>query len=517
MRLALNVYLLKKSSRLHEALDLNGFTPIGQVNVGAGKTSALYVRTSGSQPEWMRAMYALSQGFNNTYGSSSVQGLLPLRHKQRWFVITFGHSWQRVSLKHIEPGFGTRCVLNLAEADSLRSIRRDRVADASIQAIEQISDGDEISGFGMDIERDLLRGVKAQVDERHRFGFSVVGGDSFKGTIDFEADSLIGFCRRALRSFGRNDLSRKFPWFDKIKAVTDPSVTEALDERLAKAVSLGVRSVSLTVPDLLSWDQYDTFSFRASRRGAFPVAEPLTIGQWRSAHCQGKVSIDAIARANVYAYKSGAAHLVEKWPLRACIGATIKFRGQVFVTQRGSWFRVEPSFVKQTNQFVADVAVDSKYFPRLASASETEGDYNTRVSRSFGSRYLLLDRKLVRVVDRSSVEVCDLLRIDRALVCVKPWGGSSGSLSHLFNQAIVSAQLLRSSDEFCASVDALIPSGRFKDVWQKCVDEPRATYVLAILRGVPATSLPFFAKVALVNCVRSLRQMRIDLRYAIIT
>lgn len=517
MGLAINVYLLRKGALPSDALDLTDFQPVAQVPVGFGATGTLHIRTSGAQPEWLQALSQLSGGIPGGYSTSSVQGLLPLRYKQRWFVATFGHAWQRVASHLVEPDFGVRCVLNLAEPNALRSIRRDRVADASIQAIEQRAENDGIAGFGMDIERDLLRGVKAQVDESFGFGAHVAGADAFKGTIDLSSDTLLGFCRRALGFYGRRGVARKFSWFDKIRAVKDPYLLEKLEGRLVKAISLGVRSITLTIPDLLAWDQYDTFSFERARRRALPVSEPLTIKQWRSAHVAGRVSAEHVQDARVYAYKSGHYHLVEKWALRICINATIKCAGSTFVTQRGSWYQVEPDFVKQTDAAVGSIPVDNVRFPRLASASETEGAYNERVAQSFGSRYCYLDRQLVQVVGRSSIEVCDLLRFDGAMVCVKPWGGKSASLSHLFQQAVVSGQLISSHPPFHKGVDAVISKPAYKAIWAaECGKSSGGVYILGTIRGVAKEQLPFFAKVALVNCVRSLTQMRFEVRYAVI-
>jgi uncharacterized protein (TIGR04141 family) len=517
MRLTLNVYLLRKKIFPSQALDLTDFHAVAQIPIGYGASGTLLVRSSHAQPEWLKILSSLVGGINNVYSSAAVQGLLSLRHKQRWFVITFGHAWQRIDLRFVEPDFGVRCVLNLAEPNSLRSIRRDRVADASIQAIEQRAENDEISGFGMDIERDMLRGVKAQVDEAYGFGAHVVGADAFKGTVDLSGDTILRFCRRALGFYGRSSVSKKFAWFDKIKAVKDLSVISKLENRLARAVSLGVRSITLTIPDLLAWDQYDTFSFARTKRGQLPVAEDLTIKQWRGAHTSGRLSIKDLDDGYVFAYKSGQLHLVEKWPLRRCINATVKCEGGTFVTQRGDWYRVEPDFVKQTDIAVSSISLDKIRFPKLESLTETEGNYNIRVSKSFASRYFYLDRRLVKVVGKSSIEVCDLLRFDGAMVCIKPWGGKSESLSHLFQQAVVSAQLISSHPPFLEGVDKVITSPGYKRIW---VAEGKKTsggvYVLGVIRGVPKEQLPFFAKVALVNCALALTQMRFDVRYAVI-
>ncbi|MCW0389197.1 hypothetical protein NB722_003736 [Xanthomonas sacchari] len=515
--LPLNIYLLKKGRLPDNQIDLSDFKATISIPVDKNYYSTLYFKVSGSEPEWITSLKSIANSDIDFAKSASPQAILFIRHKQRWFVATFGHAWQKAASADIEPDFGTRCVLNIAKTESLSSIRRDRVADSAIQAIEQIPESDDISRFGMDVERDILRGVKAKVDKSYRFGHSVVGGDSFKGTIDLSSDSIGAFCRRALKCYGRKDISVNFPWFDKIKPINDDAIIDKLETRLARAISLRVKFITLSVPELLAWDEFDAYSFTKLRKGHLPVSEPLTIEQWRNAHVTGRVIPSTLRSSSVYAYKAGQTHLSRKWDIRQCINATIKFKTETYITQLGKWYKVDNNFVKEIHERVALIPSEKRRFPKLKYTGESEGDYNKRIGNSFRSRYYYLDKDLIPVVGRSSIEVCDLLRFDGSMVCVKPWGGRSQDLSHLFQQAIVAGQLLADHPPFIAGVSNKILNPRFKAIWDKeATKKSGARFVLAIIRGVPKERLPFFAQVALVTCFRNLREMRFDVSYAVI-
>ncbi|WP_080960715.1 DUF6119 family protein [Xanthomonas arboricola] len=513
-RVATNIYLLKKGRNPFEEIKIDDFTPVFEIPVGNSKKAMLYFKISGGEPDWLLALKDLS-GFTGAIGaSSSPQAMLFVRSGQRWFVITFGHAWQRVANAGIISDFGSRCVLNMADPDSLVSIRRDRIASDSLQAIEQIPDKDEIHRFGMDIEQDLLRGVKARINYSLGFGEMVVGSESFKCTIDLEKIKIIELCRRALNFYGRNTVAKNFDWFNKIRNETDENKIKHLEIRLARSISLGLKTVILNIPDLLAWDQYDIFSYKKSKKGSYPTSEPLDAIHWRKAHAKGKVTPQIIHDSCVYAYKSGQTHLVTKWPLRKCLNATVKLGKELYVTQSGAWYKVANDFLYETDQSIAKIPLDNRRYPKIKT-SETEGQYNKRLSTEFKSRYFHLDKNLIHVTGRSYIEVCDLLRYDGALICIKPWGGRSQDISHLLQQAIVSGQLLASHPPYTLGVRQKFATSGFKKIWDReATKKSDAVFVLTLLRGCKKENLPFFAKVALVSCVRNLTQMRYRVMYA---
>lgn len=133
---------------------------------------------------------------------------------------------------------------------------------------------------------------------------------------------------------------------------------------------------------------------------------------------------------------------------------------------------------------------------------------------------LLMDKKLiVHGGGKSKFEVCDLFTENGHLICVKPWGGKSGDLSHLFAQARNSIELINNDPLYRAKVRKYIDSvgPQFALSWDYICDEPKeAEVVLAILRGCPKGELPFFAKLSLASCVDDLRKMRFRAAYLVI-
>lgn len=513
-KLALNVYLLRgEIDEPLKVVDVSKFTEKVNISAGDGATAELFYGESESPPEWFTQLKPLFDRVGpQDLRTRTVGGVLTCKVDDRWFVASFGHGWQRIKTAAVEPNFGIRCVLNLCKKDGLKAIRRDRISDDYIQAIEQIPDEDDIFRFGIDVDRDLLRGVKAGSPKGENFGPQVVGSDAFKAEIDLGKETISSFLNRCLSLYSRADYKSNFSWIDNVSAVRDAQLIAELERRLVRAVGIGISGISLCVPEFLSWDGYDTFSFSPARRGQAPVSEPLTISQWKASagfkSAGARVAVADLTSNFVYARSTARPELRGKWTLLECLHGVIKFKRERYLAHGGQWFRIAAEFVKQIDEKLAQIPESTLTFPSPKLA-EPEGEYNERVSKASASTFQLLDKKnVMHGGGKSRIEICDLLTADGQMVCVKPWGGSSGSLSHLFQQALVSAQLVYEDEVFQRSASAKIKSSH-KSAWKSVCDPTVDTeIVLAVLRGPKKEHLPFFAKVSMVTTASALKRMR---------
>lgn len=518
-RFAVNVYLLREGiGTPSDVLDFSGLSDSIPVGVGPENVVANlhYGRTSGP-PDWLVKLFQMSPRSTELPQGASISGLLPILAAGRYFILTFGHAWQKIKPNLIESNFGIRCVLNLAETDSLRGIRRDRIAEDTLQAIEQIPDSDDISRFGMDLEKDLLRGVKAKVDPALGFGRWVAGGDSFKTSLDLSKETFATFLDRCFGLYNSQVYKKRFEWVDNIVPLRDAGLVGKLEEKLSELIESKSPAVVMSAPSLLHWDDHDYFSFERKKRGQEPCANSLDVGHWvEYAALKGlKINPETLHRECIYAFRQGGQNF-EHWPLIECIHSVVPFDGRIFLAHAGFWFELSPNFVADIERRVEKIRASEAFLPK-ASIKEKEGDYNDRAASNSAGLLLLLDKKLIwHGGGQSRFELCDLLSQDGQLVCVKPWGGGSGSLSHLFYQAKNVATLINRDPDFVMKVRRHISSidSDFVDVWDYICRYPNeAEVVLAVMRGCDKNSLPFFAKLALCDCVDDLRSMRFEASY----
>jgi uncharacterized protein (TIGR04141 family) len=125
--------------------------------------------------------------------------------------------------------------------------------------------------------------------------------------------------------------------------------------------------------------------------------------------------------------------------------------------------------------------------------------------------YLCLDKKLIRTEQHPrGIEACDLLGPDNELLHVKRLDNSV-SASHLFNQAIVSAEALKreplAQQRFRERVLEIGNGAR------TLPDGYRPRKVVLAFGGRSATPLAFFtfSQVTLVRCAQRLRMLDVEL------
>jgi uncharacterized protein (TIGR04141 family) len=142
---------------------------------------------------------------------------------------------------------------------------------------------------------------------------------------------------------------------------------------------------------------------------------------------------------------------------------------------------------------------------------ETESDYNNRAAETLGC--FLLDKKLIKSnKTTTSIELCDLLTLDRQMIHVKHRKGGSAGLSHLFSQGSVAAEILLGDREFRKAArtvlgrisrDArnLIPLDGFRSS-----DYDVVFLILGDSSESVKSNLPFFSKVNLSRASENLTQ-----------
>lgn len=145
--------------------------------------------------------------------------------------------------------------------------------------------------------------------------------------------------------------------------------------------------------------------------------------------------------------------------------------------------------------------------------SWSEADYNTYVSRS-DPRFLLLDRSLIEIPSsRGRFEPCDLLGPNDELIHVKR-PRDSASFGHLFNQALVSAEILGSfADARKALADAVRERGAGRVLSPDF--QPRDVVLAFPSRGgpvVPVQRIPALVRVTLVRATQALASRGVTLR-----
>ena len=463
--------------------------------VGAVYASPVSVKT----PDWLPF---LSEGMEaapdiKTSTASAVLLLTsPAGHK---FALTFGYGRYLVSPISYVRDFGIRVALNSLDPEQIRSVDMRRVEGLTVTTRRQASRASGLPTFGVNKRHDLIQSV-AGLPEDETLGKRFEGSDAFTLATYVDFDDLGAKCDELYALYEADTYTKEFAFVDNLRVVREPERIAELDTKLEEALDADdLAKMHLAQPEAESLA--DINSYRYTARG--PEHLELDAADMIAERRAAELPLTTEALSNQYvrvSYGHQPGHDLAKWPLYDCIVfETQDAEGNVFMLSAGVWHRASKEFVDEVNAQLATVPTCDIVFPN-AYEGEHEGDYNIRAAQMLGCA--CTDRQNVRLPNQTPIELCDLMTDLGQLVHVKR-KTQSATLSHLFNQGLVSAELLLQARPFREASRAvlveldpemaeLVPLDGF---------DPATFEVVYAIVASPGTelpaSLPLFSKITL--------------------
>lgn len=418
------------------------------------------------------------------------------------FAVTFGTGRFLLEPLKLEQRFGLLVALNSIDEKGVRSIDKqsfDRLATQSrIQASRNASPLD----FGLDVEQDLLRGVVGTPSDG-TIGETVAGLDALHVNWRGALESLPRQLRVYLKKYSEKRYKKTFSWIDQILEVRDESIKAKLDNSLVDVLQSNNRHRCWMAPDgIIDWPAISTFQFGQSHKA--PRFSTLSLESFLE-HIGdlGELSADLLSRKTVRALRADDT-VAHEWPALRCMYTEIELGDRVFMLNAGKWYSIAKTFTDEVQQVVEKIPMHSLGIPEYDDKSETH--YNRRVAALHSSQFSLVDREIIRHGGpHGQIEFCDLYSKDRDIVHLKRFSSSS-TLSHLFSQAVVSGELLRSDATFRSKANLLLSEAHKIKNPNSELEVGQYRIIFGIIGGHGSCSkLPFFSRVTLKNAYQRLR------------
>lgn len=439
----------------------------------------------------------------------STSGAFIVQADDRLFAITFGQGRFILKPESFEERFGLLVTLNSVPADALRSIDKRTFIDDQNSRV-QTSQAAAALAFGVDIERDLIRGLVGRPSQVE-LGRKLAGADSLTATIDVEIPELRRLLRRYLKAFKSKDYQSTFPWVDKVKQLRPKGeLAQALNDKLVEKLRLAwankgiVDDCWLAVPDIVDWAAVSGFKFTHSKREG--VASDLHLPGLVMQFPKEDPSVDFL-RMHYAMSVNDEEQVIDRWPIYRCIHCELDYEDKSYILSAGHWFQVAKDFVDDVTDYVASIPEFDIPLPIYNHNSEDH--YNKELVANSGGVWDLMDKKLVPVGGiYDKVEFCDAYT-DRILLHVKHYGSSS-VLGHLFNQGLVSGELLRTHDTFVTLVNEKLSASHqlaLPNAVPRDVSDYSVVFAIISQSQKPGLHMPFFAKVVLKSVCSRLREL----------
>ncbi|MCD9125400.1 DUF6119 family protein [Luteimonas fraxinea] len=496
------IYLLRDTIKCAEDGLVEGAVP-HEISDGPSTFGRLFVKPTRARPPSWAPLFEgyVERRLLGTVQSSSAVFMVPV--EDRIFALTFGQGRFLLHPDAYEERFGLIVTLNSIKSDALRSMDKRALVDDQNSRVQTSQTAAAVS-FGVDIERDLVRGIVGRPTDP-ALGRRLAGADALTVTTDVEVPGLRKLLRRYLKKFESKDYQENFPWVDHVRQlIPKGQAATRLDQMLIERMKHAWRSNGivdgcwLAVPDIVDWSIVDGFKFTQSRSEG--VSNDLHLPGLVQAFPDEEPTLQFLRKHYALAVDDEE-HIVNRWPVYRCIHCEIDEDGKSFIMSAGRWFEIDRTFVGSVEQAFADIPRFDGELPIYNHSNE--GDYNEFVATQSGGKWCLMDKKMLSVGGiHDKVEFCDLYG-SKQLVHIKHYG-SSAVLGHLFNQGLVSGELLKSHQPYVALANAELSKAHQLEADQG--DEKftaRDVSGFSVVFGIisqseqPNLHLPFFAKVVL--------------------
>ncbi len=450
--------------------------------------------------------------------------------EERTVAVCFGYIHIALNDDSFERQFGLKVTLNTVPRNQLRSLDLATPDAVTFQKRVQASRDSDLQEFGVDMLRDLARVAGGTPKDRSLAAF-VAGKDSLSMTCEVEADTLRNKCSAACAAFHKKSYQREFSWVDNMRVVAEKDTIEQLDANLFAAL-VDLRAgknteLHLAPPEIVDYTEgselrYNGFGRPRTTFHSLSIAD--YVGELNQRNFAGDVA-ELKYRHRIRAKVKNDDEFSERWRVYDCfVFETVLGNGAAasyYVLFAGLWYRVDRRFKDSVETFFANI-------PRVTIVGATTcRNEQQLIADIVATRTDLLKLDKEAIIPGgaryANLEACDFFSNAKQFIHLKD-GNSSGSISHLWAQGVVSAEAFVSDKEFRKKLRTKVKSlGRGFEVYLPQSNTKLARDNYTVVYGImhkPYTDgsldLPFFSKVSLQAAATRIRQFGISIAVELI-
>jgi uncharacterized protein (TIGR04141 family) len=497
----------------------------------SGTTARLVAGTFRTEmPQWVPHAAALTG--NRLELPSTLPFAVLLVPRPPWtYAVAWGAGHLVLNDEYVEQGFGLLFGIRRLDPFDLGLVAS-AALDVSARATQiSIPGGGELSAFRLEPYGDLVNRLAGSADLTDLTYGRVTGkryrirvGNSLWAPLAKEPDAFLADldavgavvdepdAESALRFVAQ---TRPLERHHRLLPTLERRLAEALDGEAGETTT----PLGLTWPGAAVHDAENAGSFRITGLGP---GGPLHVeARLELAHLTARLAeipvdrrIKALRAGRVVTCADEAGEQETGTPLP--VARWLVFETTIdhvrYVFHQGRWYRIGETYVEQMRAQVADLLSRKYEWPdvtwRPSGESDDENRYCHRVAAEPG--FLCLDRDFATTPLHPRFELCDLLGPEDELIHVK-WLGRATAASHLYTQALVSAEALHDEPEALAQLAAKVSAA---DPDRVLTEAPRTVVLAAAGRAWHVDELFTLSQIALLRLDRAVRGLQATLRFA---
>lgn len=447
------VYLMKPD--ITNADDI--FKEAGKLTKVAHGDLLLYYKDSTfHDPKWLPFVTHHFTVDAKKFKNASAYAVIILNVQNRFFAITLGMGSHLIDMAKIEYNFGLKVAINCIPKNELRQLDLTTPESNAQKTKKQATKNSAPEEFGINKEKDILRGVVGKLSKDHALGEKIEGKDSVRLSRGVDtSDELKLICSALFRYSTETTYREHYPWIDNMAIIGDPILIDALYADLIAAIKgRTLENMHIAPPEFVDdLHAYEGFIFSGNRKRKkacyqFPTMTDVVddLGD----QCIQDLDKDALTKSCKVHLQTAEGEKRYGWPLSRCILWETEKSGSKYVLSDGTWYKIDNDFHNQICQFFTQATAMAINLPDMPSNLVKEADYNDHICTT-GQDMHLFDLGHPTAADKHFCkdrnEICDVYDVANNRFIHVKMGKSSSSISHLLRQGVFSAMALRKDDE----------------------------------------------------------------------
>lgn len=496
----LTAYLIKEEFKANylsdRAIECNEYD--------SGKSKLYKAKSFQRSPKFMEQFFHET---DNSIFSSSAQVLLILEDvgdRHRTVAFTFGNGRCLINQDAIERRFGLKTALNLIDSDSVKKFSKTKMDANPRNENSQLAKKSKVAEFGIDISQDLIKGVSGSVKAKYvtEFGKNVSGTDSLNLRVICDITNIRKIAETIIKAYCDDSYKETFEWIDQIQEIKDRSLKQKLDDKVIEELKhrndYNIK-IWASIPDFI--DDEDLDGFRIGKNEGEPIDDIDKEAIIKKLN--GKIDLNHLKNLPIYAVSAASEiPFLGRWNAYRCLYAEIPEDRELFLLLDGSWYAVNNEFVKGVQDDFSNIEYSTHKY--IDYNHKNEAEYNQALAEDLDA--ICCDKKTIPMAGYDKVELCDVLTTEGDFIHIKIYKQSS-ALSHLFNQGLVSGELLKNNDRFKEKAE--IKFGKELSI----LNGKRVIFGI-ITKKPDKFDLPFFSKVSFSNVRRRLMGLGYEVEIA---
>ncbi|WP_369168921.1 DUF6119 family protein [Streptomyces sp. R28] len=469
------------------------------------------------------AVMARSTGIRVTEPKRRTAALLLLAVDGEVYAIAHDEGFRLLPEDIKDPRFGLSFAIRQVDPQQVRGLVAYTLGQSRTD-IAIVPGGIPVPSLGVREYAQLVSRIGGYLDGTEltysRYGrgkaTSAEGGSGLRLRLGVEPGDLIADIREIGRICRELEPQQGLEFVEHLVPVRDTKTRVALDSALDDALGRfddGAITIAVPADYISAYEEAVAFGVKIGTGGTRRV-DDLTVVHLLDCVRTRKpgLRLEALREGRVCLFQHHAVDLVATKALR-WIEAQLSLGERRFCLLDQSWYEIGAIYRSEVKDIVSRVIspAPSMTLPSWPLGVDEE-TYNQKLSESSEGRgFINLDRAYVKnpLKRRDVLEVSDHLTPDGTLVLVKPAHGRSGPLSHLFNQGLVTVQMLQNSAAVRAEFVRVV---REKSGGSRCLPDDfiprRLVFAIHLKRGTELTpeTLFAFSQVTLAQTVKTLGQ-----------